>query len=279
MVYTLQSTRQLHDGIEIPILGFGTYELEGDAVKQPLRWALETGYRHVDSATWYYNEKQCGDTIRQFMKDADVPRKDIFYTTKLMTNVSYEDTLEKIEASLEACGLEHIDLYLLHSAIGGPKKRQECWRACIEAKRLGKVRSIGVSNYGGVHLQEMLDQGVELPTINQVDLHPFMTRIDIVSICQKHNIALEAWGPLVRGLRFRHPSITGLAKKYNKQPAQVLLRYSIQNGFIPIPKASSKERIIANTQIYDFELTKEEMAHLESLDEALVTDWEVTTCP
>lgn len=102
------------------------------------------------------------------MNDAGVPRKDIFYTTKLMTNVSYEDTLEKIDASLNACGLEYIDLYILHSAIGGPEKRRECWRACIEAKRLGKVRSIGVSNYGVAHLQEMLDQGVELPTINQV---------------------------------------------------------------------------------------------------------------
>lgn len=277
--FTLQSKKKLADGNEIPILGFGTYELEGSAVKQPVRWALEAGYRHIDCATWYYNEKECGEAIRAWLKETGTPREEIFYTTKLMTNVSYEQTLKDIDASLKACGLEYIDLYLLHSAIGGPEKRRECWRAVCDAKKAGKVRSIGVSNYGVAHLQEMVDQGFELPVINQVDLHPFMTRVDIVSMCRKLNIALEAWGPLVRGLRFGHPSITSLAKKYNKQPAQVLLRYSIQKDYLPIPKASSKERIIANTQIFDFELTQEEMDHLDSLDEALVTDWEVTTCP
>ncbi|KAI0806143.1 aldo-keto reductase [Irpex lacteus] len=279
MTFNLQSKKKLHDGAEIPILGFGTYELEGPSVIEPLTWALEAGYRHIDGATWYYNEKECGQAIHAWLKKTGTPRSEIFWTTKLKDNVSYDATMKAIDASLKAIGFDYIDLYLLHSAIGGPEIRKECWRAVCDAKRQGKVKSIGVSNFGVKHIQEMLEQGVELPVLNQVDLHPFMTRTDIVEICQKHNIALEAWGPLVRGLRFRHPSIVSLAEKYNKSAAQVLLRYSIQKGFIPIPKASSKERIISNTQIYDFELSDDEMKHLDSLDEALVTDWEVTTCP
>ncbi|KAJ3555050.1 hypothetical protein NM688_g2787 [Phlebia brevispora] len=279
MAFTLQSKKKLRDGAEIPILGFGTYELEGRSVINPVKWALEAGYRHIDSAAWYYNEKECGEAIKSFLSETGTPRSEIFYTTKLRSNTSYDATIKAIDASLKACDLGYIDLYLLHSAIGGPEKRQECWRAVCDAKKEGKIKSIGVSNFGVAHIKEMLEQGVELPAVNQVDLHPFMTRTDIVDICHKHDIALEAWAPLVRGLRFKHPSITKLAQKYNKQVAQILLRYSIQKGYIPIPKSSSKERIISNTQIYDFELSEDEIKHLDSLDEALATDWEVTTCP
>ncbi|KAI0342931.1 aldo-keto reductase [Trametopsis cervina] len=279
MAFSLQSKKQLRDGSEIPILGFGTYELEGSSVIKPLTWALEAGYRHIDGATWYYNEKECGQAINAWLAKTNTPRSEIFWTTKLKDNVSYAATMKAIDASIKACGLGYIDLYLLHSAIGGPNVRRECWRAVCAAKKEGKVKSIGVSNFGVKHIDEMLEQGVELPVLNQVDLHPFMTRTDIVAKCRENNIALEAWGPLVRGLRFRHPSIVRLAQKYNKTAAQVLLRYSVQKGYIPIPKSASKERIIANTQIYDFELSEEEVDHLDSLDEALVTDWEVTTCP
>lgn len=217
-----------------------------------------------DSATWYYNEKECGEIIRDFLAETGIPRSEIFYTTKLMTNVSYEDTLKNIDKSIKACGLEYLDLYLLHSAIGGPEKRRECWRALCDAKKQGKIRSIGVSNFGIAHLQEMLDQGVELPSINQVpddepcsscatEPSPRLGRL--ASFHDSHGDSChvqearyrlgstfyrfqpefavitplaQAWGPLVRGLRFGHPSITRLAEKYKKQPAQVLLRYSIQ---------------------------------------------------
>ncbi|KAI0090281.1 aldo-keto reductase [Irpex rosettiformis] len=279
MAFNLQSRMKLRDGSKIPILGFGTYELEGSSVIEPLTWALDAGYRHIDGATWYYNEKECGQAIHTWLSKTGTPRSEIFWTTKLKDNISYDATMKAIDASLSAIGFEYIDLYLLHSAIGGPEIRKECWRAACDAKKQGKVKSIGVSNFGVKHIQEMLEQGVELPVLNQVDLHPFMTRTDIVEICQKHDIALEAWGPLVRGLRFKHPSIVSLAEKYHKSAAQVLLRYSIQKGFIPIPKSASRERIISNTQIYNFELSEDEMKHLDSLDEALITDWEVTTCP
>jgi len=244
-----------------------------------VKCALEAGYRHIDSAEWYYNEHECGRAILDFCAASGVPRTSVFFTTKLRTNSGYAASKAAIAKSLNTCGLGYIDLYLIHSPIGGPQKRAESWKAVLEAKKEGKVRSVGVSNYGVRHLQEMIDAGVELPVINQVDLHPFMTRTDIVSICRQHGIALEAWAPLVRGYRFKHSSITGLARKYSKDPAQVLLRYSLQKGYIPLPKSSSNDRIRSNLNVYDFELTPEEIAHLDSLDEELVTDWDPTKSP
>ncbi|KAK7690955.1 hypothetical protein QCA50_006058 [Cerrena zonata] len=269
---------KLRDGNMIPIIGFGTYEMEGKAAYNPVKWALEAGYRHIDSAEWYYNERECGNAIRDFLKQSGLPRSSIFYTTKLQNNSSYNATKAAIDKSLKACGLEYIDLYLLHSPIGGPEKRRECWRAVCDAKKEGKVKSVGVSNFGVKHLQEMIGGGVELPVLNQVELNPFNTRTDIVELCKLHDIALEAWAPLVRGERFKNSSIVRLARKYEKEPAQILIRYSIQKDFITIPKSQSRPRIQSNCQIFDFDLTEEEMDHLDSLNEDLVTDWDPTNC-
>jgi len=176
--------------------------------------------------------------------------------------------------------LEYIDLYLLHSPIGGPQARKDSWKAVCDVQQTGQLKSIGVSNFGIRHLTEMVDGNVPLPVVNQIDLHPFMTRNDIVAFCNQHSIALQAWAPLVRGFpEHNHPSITNLARKYVKEPAQVLLRYSIQKGYIPIPKSANKARIVSNTQIFDFELAPEEVIHLDSLDSSLVTDWDPTNCP
>ncbi|PCH42364.1 aldo-keto reductase [Wolfiporia cocos MD-104 SS10] len=273
------SKMKLRDGNEIPIMGFGTYEIDGQEAYTAVKTALEAGYRHIDSAEWYYNEKQCGRAILDFCAKSGVPRSEVFFTTKLQTNAGYKAAKASIARSLETCGLGYIDLYLIHSPIGGRQKRVESWKAVIEAKSEGKVRSVGVSNYGVRHLQELLDAGVELPVINQVDLHPFMTRADIVAVCKEHDIALEAWAPLVRGYRFTHPSIKSLAQKYLREPAQILLRYSLQKGYIPLPKSENPERIKSNINVYDFELSPDEIAHLDSLDEELVTDWDPTKCP
>ncbi|KAI0368608.1 Aldo/keto reductase [Pilatotrama ljubarskyi] len=253
--------------------------MEGQEAYNAVRWALEAGYRHIDSAEWYYNEKECGRAIKDFCAATGTPREAIFFTTKLMHNNGYAAAKAAVRKSLKECDLGYIDLYLIHGPIGGPQKRAVSWKAAVEAKAEGIVRSIGVSNYGIKHLQEMVDAGVELPVLNQIDLHPFMTRTDIVNFCKKYDIALEAWAPLVRGLRFRHPKIVELAQKYKKEPAHILLRYSLQKGFIPLPKSSSKARIQSNLQVYDFELTDQEMAELDSLDEYLVTDWDPTNTP
>ncbi|CCM04322.1 uncharacterized protein FIBRA_06493 [Fibroporia radiculosa] len=270
MAFSLESTQKLRDGNEIPLMGFGTYEMEGHEAYSAVKHALEAGYRHIDSAEWYYNERQCGRAVVDFCTASGVPRSSIFFTTKLQTNAGYAAAKASIARSLETCGLGYIDLYLMHSPIGGPTKRADSWRAILEARDEGKIRSAGVSNFGVKHLKEILDSGVELPVLNQVDLHPFMTRTDIVAICKEHDIALEAWAPLVRGYRFTHPSIRNLAQKYHKEPAQVLLRYSLQKGYIPLPKSSSPPRIRSNLDVYDFELTSVEIAHLDNLNEGAI---------
>ncbi|OSX58802.1 hypothetical protein POSPLADRAFT_1075731 [Postia placenta MAD-698-R-SB12] len=272
-------TFQLRDGNEIPIMGFGTYEMDGRQAYDAVRYALEIGYRHIDSAEWYGNERECGQAILDFCAASGVPRSSIFFTTKLRTNSGYVAAKKAIDRSIQTCGLGYVDLYLVHSPIGGPQMRAESWKATLEAKKEGRLRSVGVSNYGVRHLQEMIKSGAELPAINQVDLHPFMTRTDIVALCRQHGIALEAWAPLVRGYRFNHASIKSLAHKYHKEPAHILLRYSLQKGYIPLPKSSSKQRIKSNLDVYDLELSSEEIAHLDSLDEELVTDWDPTKCP
>ncbi|KAJ7036824.1 aldo-keto reductase [Mycena alexandri] len=274
----LRSTLALNDGNGIPILGFGTYEMAGKEAYDAVTWALEAGYRHIDSATWYENEKECGQAILDFCKAMKIPREDIYYTTKLKLNVGYDETFKAIQFSLDECGLGYIDLYLIHGPLGGSEARKECWRAICDAQKEGKLKSIGVSCFGIRHLKEILAMGLAVPAINQIDLHPFMTRSEIVKFCQEHNIALEAWAPLVRGLRFDHPSIVSLARKYNKQPAQVLLRYCLQKNYVAIPKSVSKTRIKSNTDIFDFALEQQEVLELDGLDEELVTDWDPSDC-
>ncbi|KAJ7746261.1 aldo-keto reductase [Mycena metata] len=263
----LRSTLTLNDGNRVPTLGFGTYELAGKEAYDAVTWALEAGYRHIDSATWYENEKECGQAILDFCKTAKIPRQDIYYTTKLKLNVGYDETLKAIQFSLDECGLGYIDLYLIHGPLGGPEARKACWRAICDAQKEGKLKSIGVSCFGIRHLKEILAMGLAVPAINQIDLHPFMTRSEIVNFCQEHKIALEAWAPLVRGLRFDHPAIVSLARKYNKQPAQILLRYCLQKNYVAIPKSASKTRIKSNTDIFDFALERQEMLKLDGLDE------------
>ncbi|KAJ7220295.1 Aldo/keto reductase [Mycena pura] len=272
MALHTHSTLRLNDGNEIPRLGFGTYEITGREAYDAVTWALE------DSATWYYNEKECGRAILDFCKATGTPRADVFYTTKLMTNTGYDATLDAIQFSLDECGLGYIDLYLIHGPPGGTRARMECWRAICDAQKAGKLKSIGVSCFGIRHLKEILSMGLAVPVVNQIDLHPFMTRTEIVKFCQDNAIALEAWAPLVRGLRFDHPSIVSLARKYDKAPAQVLLRYVLQKNYVAIPKSASKARIIANINVFDFELEQHEIRDLDALDEGLVTDWDPTDC-
>ncbi|KAF9266418.1 Aldo/keto reductase [Marasmius fiardii PR-910] len=276
---TLNSRIKLRNDEEIPVLGFGTYELDGDDAYEAVLWALEAGYRHIDSAEWYENERECGKAILDFCKQANIPRSDIFYTTKLKYNDGYDAVKQSIEKSLELCGLGYIDLYLIHGPIGGPQARLDSWRAICAYQKLGKLKNIGISTYGTRHIQELIQSGLPLPVIHQIDLHPFQTRNDIVSLSREHGIILEAWAPLVRGLRFDHPVIAGLSKKYGKEPAQVLLRYSLQKGYVAIPKSSSKKRIVSNTKIFDFELEDQEVGEMDGLNEGLATDWDPTNEP
>ncbi|KAF9449751.1 Aldo/keto reductase [Macrolepiota fuliginosa MF-IS2] len=276
---TFTSTTALRDGNNIPILGFGTYELDGVEAYQSVRWALEAGYRLIDSAEWYENEKEAGQAILDFCKETNTPRSEIFYTSKLKNNNGYASVKKCIERSVKECGLGYIDLYLMHSPIGGKNARQESWKAICDAQKEGIIRSVGISTFGTTHIQDILDLSAEYPTpvAHQIDLHPFMARTEIVEFSRKNGMVLEAWGPLVRGMRFNHHTLRSIATKHGKETAHILLRYSLQKGYVAIPKSARKDRIIANTQIFDFELTTEEIAQLDALDEALVTDWDPTT--
>lgn len=261
------------------MLGFGTYELVGKDAYKAVTWALEAGYRHIDSATWYENEAECGQAIRDFCTRTSTPRSEIFYTTKLKDNEGLAATTKAIQFSLDACGLGYIDLYLIHGPWGGPRMRKEAWEAILLAQKEGKLKSVGVSTFGVRHLKELADAGLDTPTVHQIDLHPFMARTEIVAYCKEREVALEAWASLARGMRMPHPSITKLAGKYNKEPAHIFLRYSLQKGYIPLVKSASQSRIVSNAQLYDFSLEEEDMAHLDSLNENLVTDWDPTDSP
>ncbi|KAF8589912.1 Aldo/keto reductase [Ramaria rubella] len=280
MDLTIDSRIKLHDGVEMPVLGLGVYEMNDQETRQSVFWALEAGYRLIDSAEWYENERPAGEGVRDFLaRNPAVPRADIFFETKLMYNRGKEAVKRALAKSLRDSGLEYIDLYLLHSPIGGKQMRRESWEAVVEAKKAGQIRSVGVSNFGVEHLKEIVEHWPKehWPSVNQLDLHPFMRRVEIVDYCREHDITLQAWAPLVRSMRFDHPMIVKLAKAHGKTPAQILLRWSLQQGYAPIPKSVRKERIAENTQIFGWELNSEEIEALNGLNEDLLTDWEVTT--
>lgn len=276
---TIKSQLKLNDGNKIPILGYGSYKVPQKSVQECILNALKVGYRLIDSASWYNNEVECGRAILEFCKQTGVPRSDIIYTTKLGSNKGRAHSTEAIQIALDKCGLGYIDLFLIHTPEGGPEARRESWEAICAAQKEGKLKSIGISNFGVKHMEEFLDSGLPMPAVNQVDVHPFNTRSEIVAFCRKYNIAVEAWAPLVQGQKFSHPSISHLATKYKKDPAQILIRYSLEKGYIPIPKTQSALRIKSNADVFGFELTKEEVAHLDSLNEDLTVDWDPSTLP
>lgn len=197
----------------------------------------------------YRNEKNCGQAILSWLKDknantAGLKREDIFFTSKLASNSSYATARKSIKKSVEACGLGYIDLFLLHSPYGGKAARLASWKAVEDAVLEGEVKIAGVSNFGVKHLEELLAANPRIiPAVNQIEVHPFNTRTNITSFCQENGILVEAYAPLARALRMKHPTIVSLAGKYQCTPAQLMIRWSLQQGFIPLPKSVSKDRI------------------------------------
>ncbi|KAE9375067.1 Aldo/keto reductase [Stipitochalara longipes BDJ] len=280
--YSLASTIKLNNGISMPRIHLGVYMTSGHETSSAVTHALEAGYRGFDSAEWYANEREVGSAITSYLtssanKDIGLKREDVWFTTKLKTNSSYDATRKAIKRSLQRSGLEYLDLYLLHSPYGGKEKRRECWRAVADAIEEGVVRSGGVSNFGVRHLQELLDSKPRIiPAVNQIEVHPFNTQEDITSFCHDHKIVIEAYAPLARALRMRHPKIVELSKKYKCEPAQLMVRWSLQKGYVPLPKSVQKGRIVSNAKVEGFEIEEEDMKVLDGLDEHLVTDWDPT---
>ncbi|KZT63262.1 Aldo/keto reductase [Daedalea quercina L-15889] len=261
MALTLQSPVQLSSGYPMPALGLGVYQ-NGDCFPACLA-ALQHGYRHIDSARRYGNEAEVGRAVRE----SGVPRSEVFITSKVFhTEHGYKSTLEAVDSSLERFGTDYIDLYLIHDPCSGKQMRLDTWRALIEAQKAGKLRTIGVSNYGVKHLEEIREAGLATPSVNQIELHPFCQQKEIVAYCNARGIAIQAYSPLVRG-RFDDPVLQDVAKKYNKTVAQVLARWSLQRGFCPLPKSAQPARVVSNTDLYDFEMSPEDIARIDALDQ------------
>lgn len=257
-----ENFKTLNNGVKIPSIGFGTYKSGNDEdTASIVRYALETGYRQIDTASFYGNEEGIGNGI----KTSKVKREDIFVVTKLWNDdQGYEKTIEAFNKSLEKLQVEYIDLYLIH----WPNKlNSETWRAFEHLYKKGKVKAIGVCNFKIGHLEELKKSAEIMPMVNQVELHPQNTKEDMFEYCNKNNIQLVAWSPIMRGKIFSNELIISLAEKYKKTIAQIVLRWHVQRGVIPIPKSSNEGRIKENLDIFDFELSSEDMNAISLLNE------------
>ncbi|ORZ26340.1 aldo/keto reductase [Lobosporangium transversale] len=274
----LQSFCQLSNARQIPRLGLGVYQAApGKETENAVLWALQAGYRHIDTATIYDNEASVGNAIRK----SGIPREQIFVTTKLTEDdQGYESAIAALELSLEKMGLDYVDLYLIHSPLCGSELRTKSWKALETLVEQGKAKSIGVSNYGVHHLKELLGSNPTIrPVVNQIEVHPWLIRQDIISFCESQDIAVEAYSPLCQAVKLQDPTLAKLATKYSKSPAQILIRWSLQKGFIVIPKSAKKERIEQNADVFDFDIADGDMAVLDSMNENFVTEWDPTVAP
>ncbi|WP_428909417.1 aldo/keto reductase [Niallia sp. Krafla_26] len=263
MVNSIYETVRLHNGVEMQKFGLGVYLIKERAeVKNTVKTALELGYRSIDTAAYYDNEDDVGQAIRE----SGIPREDIFVTTKVWNgDQGYEETLAAFEKSRNELGLDYIDLYLIHWPVQG--KYLDTWRAMEKLYQEGKVRAIGVSNFQIHHLQDLIANSKEKPVVNQVELHPLLSQEPLRAFCKEHEIAVEAWSPLGRARFLDEPTITTLAEKYKKTAAQIILRWHLQNDVIIIPKSVTPSRIKENSEIFDFELSQEDMNTINQLNQ------------
>ena len=259
MSFTIQSRIRLSNGVGIPRFGLGVYQSPPGRITQDVvKYALKTGYRHVDTAYIYGNESDVGKALH----DSGIHRDEVFITTKLWNtrDVGYDSALRSCEDSLRRLGLAYVDLYLIHWPVRGIGNNTiEIWKAMVHLLREGKARAIGVSNFSIDDLKQILNDSDVLPAVNQVEFHPFLYQKDLLSFCDRNSIQLEAYSPLTRGRRLNHPTIVNIAKKYdNKTPAQILIRWSLQHNLVVIPKSIHEHRILQNSQVFDLELRAEE---------------------
>ncbi|KAJ0382932.1 hypothetical protein COL922a_011509 [Colletotrichum nupharicola] len=276
--YTLATRLTLANGKTIPQIQLGLYCMSGKEATKTIPWALNAGYRGFDCAQMYRNERESGKAISDYLSSSEnaqgLKREDVFYTTKLAScSTSYDEVRKSITESVKVSGLGYVDLFLLHSPYGGKEARLTSWKALEDAITEGEVKMGGVSNYGSAHMEELMASKPRIaPVINQIEVHPFNTQTKIRETCAKHNIAIEAYAPLARGMRMKHPKILELAQKYGCSPAQLFVRWSLQHEMITLPKSVRQERLIENASVGNFEISKEDLAEMNGLDERLVTD-------
>ncbi|MGB5692369.1 MAG: aldo/keto reductase [Flavobacteriaceae bacterium] len=258
----IKGTFTLHNGVEMPYFGLGVYLSEdGQEVINAVKWALEEGYRHVDTASVYNNESGVGQGI----KESSVPREEIFLVSKVWnSDQGYDSTLKAFDDSLAKLGTDYLDLYLIHWPVAG--KYKETWRALERLYADKRIRSIGVSNFLQHHLEDLLTSAEIVPMVNQMEFHPYLVQQDLLDYCRTHRIRYEAWSPMMQGKIFAMETFKEMAQKYEKSIAQIVLRWDLQKGVVTIPKSSKKERIASNADIFDFELSAEDVAFLDQLD-------------
>lgn len=264
----LSSTFTLNNGVEIPVVGFGTWQLPNDeSTTEIVKHAIAEGYRHIDTAKTYGNEEAVGQAVAQ----TDVPREDLFVTTKLWNDVlTYDEAHEAIDQSLERLGLDYVDLLLIHwpnpidvRNDGWQERNKEVWRAMEEALEAGKVKAIGISNFMKRHMDELLKTAKVKPAVNQLYLNPSDQQKELTDYCKDQGILLEAYSPLGSGSIFEIEELQDLADKYDKTPAQVVLRWQLHKDFLPLPKTATMERVGENADIFDFDLAEEDIKTLD----------------
>jgi diketogulonate reductase-like aldo/keto reductase len=259
----------LNNGVEIPRIGLGTYKMHGYELEKALNVAIEAGYRHIDTATDYGNEKEIG----QALKNIGIKREELFITTKVWNDdQGFVRTLRAIDVSLENLQTDSVDLYLVHWPV--PRKREATWEAMIELYDQRKTRSIGVSNYMVSHIEELMKKSPLTPVVNQIEVTPYLYQKELIDKCESYDIKIQAHSPLVRGTKMNEPTIVEIAKEHNKTSAQVLIRWSLQKGFIVLPKSSNPERIRENINVFDFELTDKNMADIDALNSNFRISWD-----
>lgn len=267
------ATLPLRSGGSIPQVGLGVWQApRGEVTREAVLAALRLGYRHVDTARIYGNERDVGAAVR----DSGIPRADVFVTTKLWNDdQGFDEALRAFDASLGRLGLDYVDLYLLHWPVAG--KRLDSWRALERIKAEGRARHIGVSNFLVPHLEELLAKASEPPAVDQIEIHPFLQHRETRAFCKKHGIVVEAYSPLTRGERLGDPVVVSVAERVARSPAQVLLRWAIQHDLVVLPKSTRAERIAENAALFDFTLDAAAMKELDGLEEGLATGWDPRT--
>lgn len=284
----------LNNGINMPVLGLGVYmTAPGRETRDAVAWALEAGYRHIDTARFYDNERDVGLAVRE----SGLRREQIFVTTKLWnSDHGYDAAQRALDASLRDLGLDYVDLFLIHWPVKGPGKgnvpglspehsrssgglRLETWKALEQLLLNGSCLAIGVSNYTIRHLEELMEASTVVPAVNQVEFSPFLYQQELLEFCRRNNIQLEAYSPLTRGRRLNHPALLAMAARYARTAAQILIRWAIQHETVVIPKSARRKRIIENARVFDFSISPEDMRALDALNENLRICWDPTAAP
>jgi 2,5-diketo-D-gluconate reductase A len=256
-------TIDLGGDVEVPQLGFGVFQIPPEETAKAVTQALESGYRHIDTAAAYRNERAVGEALAA----SGLPRDDVFVTTKVWNSQQgYDSTLAAFDASAGRLGLEYVDLYLIHWPAPGNDRYVETWRAFQALQEDGRIRAIGVSNFQPAHLRRLIDETGVSPSINQVELHPRLQQEDLRAFHREHSIVTEAWSPLAQGRLLDDPALATIAAAHGKTPAQVVLRWHIHLGNVVIPKSVTPSRIRENLDLFDFELTGEDLEAIRRLD-------------